>query len=352
MAQQFTKRELKQQEALTGTGSGFMRSLPLLVANRVGMFALLANKSKSLRQIVRALHTDREATQLMLNALAGQGYLRKSTQGFMIAPVYRKFLAPGGKLYVGDMLQHHYNLLFRWVRLEDILRHGRQNVLATLPAERDRQETKHFIRAMENISRMSSQEVLRKINLAPYRFMLDLGGGPGTAAITFVRRHRHLRAVVFDLPDPLRIARQEIARYKLVRRIHTLEGDFLIDPIGTGYDLIYISNIIHSLSEDEIRRMLVKVRRALVPGGTVMIKDFFLERDFVNPPYASLFAINMLINTPGGRSYGYDETRALLKRLGFDQIRGVHLTPHTRILIARLPQIPSKRKTKRRGAAP
>ncbi len=352
MAQQFTKRELKQREALTGTGSGFMRSLPLLVANRVGIFALLAHKPKSLRQIVRALHTDREATQLMLNALAGQGYLRKSSSGFMLAPVYRKFLAPAGKLYVGDTLQHHYNLIFRWIRLEDILRHGRKNVLAALPAERDCQETEHFIRAMENISRVSSQEVLRKINLAPYRFMLDLGGGPGTAAITFVRHYRHLRAVVFDLPDPLRIARQEIARYKLAHRIHTLEGDFLADPIGTGYDLIYISNIIHSLSEDEIRRMLTKVRQALVPGGTVMIKDFFLDRDFVNPPYASLFAINMLINTPGGRSYGYDETRALVKRLGFGRFRGVRLTPHTRILIAHLPKTPRKRKTKRIGASP
>ncbi len=352
MAQRFTKRELKQREALTGTGSGFMRSLPLLVANRVGIFALLANKRKSLSQIVRALHTDREATQLMLNALAGQGYLRKNTQGFMLAPIYRKFLAPDGKLYVGDTLQHHYNLIFRWVRLEDILRHGRRNVLAAHPAERDRQETEHFIRAMENISRVSSQEVLRKINLAPYRLMLDLGGGPGNAAITFVRRHPNLRAVVFDRANPLRIARREIARHKLAHRIHTIEGDLLIDPIGSGYDLIYISNVIHSLSKDEIRRMLIKVRRALVPGGTVMIKDFFLDRDFVNPPFASLFAINMLINTPGGRSYGYDDTRALAKGLGFDQIRGVHLTPHTRILIARLPKIPRKRKAKRRGASP
>ncbi len=352
MAQKSSKRELKQREALTGTGAGFMRSLLLLVANRMGIFALLADKSKSLRQIVRALHTDREATQLMLNALAGQGYLRKSTSGFMLAPVYRKFLAPDGRLYVGDTLQHHYNLIFRWIRLEDILRHGRANVLAALPAERDRQETEHFIRAMENISRVSSQEVLRKINLAPYRFMLDLGGGPGTAAITFARHHRHLRAVVFDRPDPLRIARQEIARYKLAHRIHTLEGDLLSDPIGTGYDLIYISNVIHSLSNDEIKRMLVKVRRALVPGGTVMIKDFFLDRDFVNPPYASQFAINMLINTLGGRSYGYDETRALVKGLGFGRFRGVRLTPHTRILIASLPKIPRKRKTKRIGASP
>ncbi len=352
MAQQFTKRELKQREALTGTGAGFMRSLPLLVANRVGIFALLAHKPKSLRQIVRALHTDRKATQLMLNALAGQGYLRKSSQEFMLTPLYRKFLAPDGKLYVGDTLQHHYNLIFRWVRLEDILRHGRGNVLADLPAGRDRQQTEHFIRAMENISRVSSQEVLRKINLAPYRLMLDLGGGPGAAAITFARRQPQLRAVVFDLPDPLRIARQEIAHYKLAHRINTLEGDLLSDPIGTGYDLIYISNVIHSLSKDEIGRMLVKVRRALMPGGTVMIKDFFLDRDFVNPPYASLFAINMLINTPGGRTYGYDETRALLKRLGFGRFRGVRLTPHTRILIARLPKIPRKPKTKRKGTSP
>ena len=50
--------------------------------------------------------------------------------------------------------------------------------------------------------------------------------------------------------------------------------------------------------------------------------------------------------------YGYDEIRALAKRLGFGRLRGVRITPHTRILIARVPQIPSKQKTKRRGASP
>jgi ubiquinone/menaquinone biosynthesis C-methylase UbiE len=351
MAKKFEKRELKQREALTATGSGFMRSLPLLVANRVGIFALLAHKRKSLSQIVRALHTDREATLLMLNALAGQGYLRKSSHGYMLTPLYRKFLAPDGKLYVGDTLQHHYNLLFRWIRLEDILRRGRKKVLGTHSVERAKWQVEHFIRAMENTSRVSSQQVLSKISLAPYRFMLDLGGGPGTAAIMFARRYPNLRAVVFDRPDPLRIARREIARHKLAHRIRTLAGDFLEDPIGSGYDLIYISNVIHSMSKDEIGRVLVKVRRALVPGGTVMIKDFLLDRDFVHPPFASLFAINMLINTPGGRSYGYDEIRALVKRLGFGRFRCVRLTDHTRILIARMPHKSRPRKTKRRGAS-
>lgn len=352
MAKKFEKHELKQREHLTSIGAGFMHSLLLLVANRIGMFALLAHKPKSLNQIVHALHTDREATQLILNALAGQGYVRKSAKGFMLAPHYRKFLAPTGKLYVGDALQHHYNLVFRWIRLEDTLRRGRKKVLAMHAEKRAKWQIEHFIRAMENSSRVSSQQVLSKISLAPFRFMLDLGGGPGTAAITFVRRYPNLRAVVFDRPDPLRIARSEIARHKLAHRIHTLAGDFLDDPIGSGYDLIYISNVIHSMSKDEIRRVLVKVRRALVPGGTVMIKDFLLDRDFINPPFASLFAINMLINTPGGRSYGYGEIRALVKRLGFGRFRRVRLTDHTRILIASIPHKSRPRKAKRRGASP
>jgi ubiquinone/menaquinone biosynthesis C-methylase UbiE len=352
MIQKFSQRELKQQEALTSTGAGFMRSLLLLVANRTGIFSVLADTPKSCRQIARSLHVDPEATELVLNALAGQDYLHKSSQGFVLKRDLRKFLAPGGKLYIGDSLEHQYNLIFRWIRLEHVLRHGRKSSRAARSPERDRKETEHFIRAMENTSRVSSQRVLRKVNLAPYRYMLDLGGGPGTSAITFALRHSHLRAVVFDLPGPLRIARQEIARHQLTRRIHTLEGDFLTDPIGKGYDLIYVSNVIHALSKDEIRRLLIKVRRALVPGGAVMIKDFLLNRDLVHPPFASLFAINMLVNTPGGRAYGYDETRALLKRLGFCRFRRVRLTPHTRILIANVLHTSRARKAALKGAAP
>ena len=61
---------------------------------------------------------------------------------------------------------------------------------------------------------------------------MDLGGGPATYAITFVRAHPELKATVFDLPLPLKIAGENIAKAGLSGRIDTLAGNFLKDDIG------------------------------------------------------------------------------------------------------------------------
>ena len=56
-----------------------------------------------------------------------------------------------------------------------------------------------FICGMENVSRKTSREVVEKIDLSQARKLLDLGGGPGTAALTFAQANPELEAVVFDL---------------------------------------------------------------------------------------------------------------------------------------------------------
>jgi hypothetical protein len=59
------------------------------------------------------------------------------------------------------------------------------------------------------------------------------------------------------------------------------------------------------------------VRAALVPRGVLIVREFFTSPDRTQPPGASLFALNMLVNTAGGRAYAAQEIVEWLRQAGF-----------------------------------
>ena len=142
-----------------------------------------------------------------------------------------------------------------------------------------------------------------KLDLKGVRRLLDLGGGPATYAITFAQANPELKATVFDLPMPIEIARENIAKNGLTDRVDTLAGNFLKDDIGTGYDFIWISQILHSHDEEQCKLIIAKAVAALTPGGTLAIQDFYLNADGASPTGAAMFGVHMLAVTPRGRAY-------------------------------------------------
>jgi ubiquinone/menaquinone biosynthesis C-methylase UbiE len=147
--------------------------------------------------------------------------------------------------------------------------------------------------------------------------MLDLGGGPGTNALAFARQG--VKATIFDLPATIAIAR------KVVRRagdkgINFIAGDFHTDSIGSGYDLILISQIFHAFSKEENVALLAKCRDALNPGGRVVVQEFPINDTLTSPPHSALFSVNMLVATPSGRCYSHSEMKQWLRKTGFKNI--------------------------------
>ena len=148
------------------------------------------------------------------------------------------------------------------------------------------------------------------------RRLLDLGGGPATYAINFAQANPDLAATVFDLPMPLKIARENIDKNGLTDRVDTLAGNFLQDDIGTGYDFIWVSQILHSHDEGQCKLIIAKAVAALKGGGTLAIQDFYLNADGASPTGAAMFGVHMLAVTPRGRAYTHGEVAAWMEAAG------------------------------------
>jgi hypothetical protein len=88
-------------------------------------------------------------------------------------------------------------------------------------------------------------------------------------------------------------------------------------------------------SPEENRSLIRRAGRALAPGGQLVIHDFILNPDRTGPPQAALFAVNMLVNTPGGNSYTAGDYRTWLERAGFRKIRVRNLPGFSGLVSAR-----------------
>ncbi len=287
---------------------GFFESRILLSANNLGLFDHL-EKPVSARSLARKLDLDGRALEILLDALTSLGLLRKRNGFYKNSRTASKYLVTGKKTYQGDILRHYDQLWKRWSDLDRILQTGR-------PSEKGK-DHRAFIRGMHNLASKKAKGLVSLIGPAPNDRILDLGGGPGTYSIEFAKRG--CLVTLFDLPQTIDIAREYIGENH--PSITLTEGDFLKDPIGKGYDIVFASNILHIFSSRENLKLIKKIRRSLLPGGRFIINDFLLHEKRTSPLSGAIFSVNMLVNTPSGRAYTIREMTGWCRQAGFRRIR-------------------------------
>ena len=323
--------QVSWQERLSRLANGYRGSIILLTAVKQGLFEALGHEQRTAAEVADDLDLDARAVDILLCALAALGLVRKDGEVFATEPEVRPLLLKDSPDSQVDILGHNLHLIPRWLGLDHVLRHGEP----IARGERTPEQLRDFICGMENISRRSSVDVAEKIDLSAARRLLDLGGGPGTSSLTFARFNPDLHCVVFDLPGPLEIAREQITAAGLEDRVTTRSGDFLVDDLGTGYDTVYISSIIHMLGPDRTLQLLRRARAVLEPGGRLLLKDMFLEDSRTEPVAAAIFSVNMLAGTQAGKSYTRTEVLRLLESAGFGGFEVVDVARESQVIVGR-----------------
>lgn len=312
---------------------GYRRAITLLAGVRLGIFTALSGRASTAQDLSTMLKTETRATEILLNALASIGFLEKTDGKYSNSAKSENYLVRNKTYYLGDILSHEFSLIGRWLTLPEVVLRG--NPVPPQYRDAGGDGLKDFILGMANIAQTSARQTLNVLDLTGVSQMLDLGGGPGTYSIIFCRRYPELRAVVFDRPEVTEIAGEQIAAAGMMERITTLSGDFFINNIGSDYDLVFISNIIHSLGKEAINALLKKSFQSLKPGGRIVVKDFILDEDMTSPQDAALFSINMLTATREGRCYAESEVRDLLGKAGCKDFEYKIVNEEDRLVIGR-----------------
>jgi len=294
--------------------SGFRESRILLSAFELGVFTALGEEKKTAAQVSELIGTDARATDRLMNALCGTGLLSKNGDCFRNSEAAGRFLVEGRPDYMAG-IGHYANLWDRWSTLTGAVQAGIA-VESRPVADRGEEWLRSFIGAMHDRGNRQAPSIIAAIDLEGVSRVLDVGGGPGDFAMAFVRASDAITATVFDLPQVVPLTREYIEEAGLSERVDTMSGDYYVDDLGSGYDIVFLSAIMHSLSPDDCRVLLRKCADALDPGGTVVIQDWVMSEDRTEPAEGALFAINMLVNTRAGDSYTEAEFHSWLAEAG------------------------------------
>jgi SAM-dependent methyltransferase len=319
MATQSRKKQAISSSVILDTVYGFRQARVLLTAFELGVFTQLGTHAKTASEIAAVLRTDARATDRLLNALCAMGYLKKNKARFSNTPVSARFLVKGKPDYLAGLM-HTSHLWNTWSTLTDAVREGTSVALRADSTNVEMNWVNAFIAAMHMRAYKTAPAVVKRIDLKGVRRMLDLGGGSGAYSMAFVRARKEIRSVIFDLPRVTPLTREYIEAERLGGRIQTVDGDYTLDSFGYGYDLVFLSAIIHSNSQDVNRLLFRKAFDALNPDGQLVIQDHIMNEDRTAPLAGALFSLNMLVGTRAGDTFTESEIQSWMKESGFKKI--------------------------------
>ncbi len=299
----------EQVKRLRAIWGGFRSARVMITANNFRVFDHL-KKPQSAHEISRKLNIDLRATEILLDALTGLGFLRKSNRKYSNTPISNHFLVKGEPYYQGDIIKHADDLWRNWSSLDEVVKTGK-------PSQRARNYDA-FILGMRNIAILKAKNVVKAIGLKGIKTAFDLGGGPGTYSMEMAKRG--VKVTLFDHPEAIDIAKRLIEG-KGIKDVNFRGGDFTVDDIGRGYDLIFVSQIVHAYSEKDNLQILKKCRKALSEGGRIIIQEFYISDNRTHPIHSALFSVNMLVNTQSGRCYSPKEIKRWLLEAGMKNIK-------------------------------
>jgi hypothetical protein len=111
-----------------------------------------------------------------------------------------------------------------------------------------------------------------------------------------------------------------------------VSGDFF-KAVPEGGDAYIMKHIIHDWDDDRAALILENIRRAMNPGGRViLIESVVLPPN--RPDFAKIMDIEMLL-LPGGRERTEGEFQALFARAGFEMTRIVQTAAPLSVIEAR-----------------
>ncbi|MFK3979529.1 methyltransferase [Micromonospora sp. NPDC050397] len=150
--------------------------------------------------------------------------------------------------------------------------------------------------------------------------LLDVGGGAGTLAAHVLDDTPDLVADVYNLPAVAPLVEKTRAERGHGERLGFVAGDFLAEPLPSGYDVLAFVRVLHDWPTAVSRQLVEKAYQALPPGGLLLICEEFRTPDRLAMQFFwSYFLIG--VDSCVSRLRDVDFYTDLLGEIGFDEVQ-------------------------------
>ena len=302
----------------------------LLVAavSEFDLFNRLATAPRDEADLIGAIGLAPRAANVLLVALRAMGLLTRDQAGRVaLTDLAREHLVRGGEFDVSGYL----GLSADSPAVRELVERLKTNQPA---GAKPQEQGVAFIYREGMTSAMEQEAAARKFtlalagrakNVAPVmaervrlenaKTMLDVGGGTGIYSIACLKRFPNLRAIIWDRPQVLKVAREFAETAGVENRMQFLPGDMFVDPVPVGCDVMLLSNILHDWDVPECKALIERLAKALPLGGSLLIHDVYLADSLDGPLPVALYSANLFCVTEG-RAYSAAEYRSWLAEAG------------------------------------
>lgn len=191
-------------------------------------------------------------------------------------------------------------------------RHGR-SVWGVMDEETALREA--FVEGMSSMTELVAPAIAKAYPFGEVKTVCDVGGGVGIVLAAILRRHPHVRGVLYDSAGMLDEARAFLAREGVADRVELVPGSFF-DGVPRGCDAYVLKTVLHNWNDENAARILRNCRAAMEPGGRLVVPDFLDEGE----PFSTLVPwmdLAGLVVFGGGRERSPAVLSELLASNGF-----------------------------------
>jgi hypothetical protein len=105
--------------------------------------------------------------------------------------------------------------------------------------------------------------------------MVDVGGGEGGLLAQALGQRPGMRGVLLELPGAAERARARLAGAGVLDRVRIVAGSFF-DRVPGGGDLYVLRRVLHNWNDENVRRVLARVRAAMPAGARLLVLEELL----------------------------------------------------------------------------
>jgi ubiquinone/menaquinone biosynthesis C-methylase UbiE len=287
-----------------------------------GVFTALEGNPADTETVAKKTGISARGAQALLDGLTGLGFLTLSEGRYQNSADASAFLVKGKPSYLGGMAEVFLQDFPTWQNLPEAAKTG-------LPSARNTVEVADnpfwhvLVPAIAALSFPVAQMAAERLGVANAGAVswLDVGGGSGVWSAVWLGANKQATGTQLDWPNVNKIGRSFVSNFGVADRFKTIDGDFHTTDFGTEkYDFAIYAHIAHQVSPADNVAIFRKFRKALKPGGTLVINDFVLNDDRTGHPFALLFASQMLVVTKDGFTYRQSDYRTWLAEAGFQSV--------------------------------
>ncbi len=272
-------RARRDRRRLHGMLNGYRDSALLYVAVKLGLPDLLADGPKGSDELAAACGAHAPSLRRVVRTLVALGICSEDRDGrFGLTPtgamlrtgVPRSLAGPavlfGEEHYAawGELLhavmtgEPVFERVFGMGQWEHRARHPELN--------------EHFNAGIERGTRRMADAIVTAYDFSKFSTVADVGGGHGVLLAAILKAHPALRGMLVEQPHVLDGARTYLQAEGVASRCKVLAGDFF-EGLPAGADAHVLKSVIHDWNDDRALTILKACRRALKPGGTLLLVE-------------------------------------------------------------------------------